>query len=91
MITADEARQQTFKVIEERCSVRLKMIEDRIKMVCKEGKNNLCIVNAQEKMFSEKKDRADVVFLLTTKYGYDVSFKSGHLYIYWKKLHATSL
>lgn len=91
MITAEEARQLSFKATEERCSLRLQAIADRIKKACENGENNLCIVIAQEEMFSEEKGRENVVFLLTQKYGYDVFFKSGHLYIYWEKLHAASL
>ncbi len=53
MITAEEARQLSFKATEERCSLRLQAIADRIKKACENGENNLCIVNAQEEMFSE--------------------------------------
>lgn len=91
MITAEEARQLSFKATEERYSLRLQAIADRIKKACENGENNLCIVNAQEEMFSEEKERENVVFLLTQKYGYDVFLKSGYLHIYWEKPHATSL
>lgn len=91
MITAEEARQLSFKATEEKCLLRLKEIADRIKKACENGENNLCIVNAHEEMFSEEKRREEVVFLLTQKYGYDVFFKSGNLHIYWEKPHATSL
>lgn len=49
MITAEEARQLSFKATEEKCSIRLKVIADRIKKACENGENNLCIVNARER------------------------------------------
>lgn len=63
MITAEEARQLTGKVLEEMYELELDVIAEHIVKACKEGRSSVRILNAN-KLFPNREYYDDVRFVL---------------------------
>lgn len=79
MISAEEARQLTGKVIEDKCKKQLIVVEKYIADACEKGKIEAHIWDAVF-LFSNLDYLGD---LLRMRYGYRIRIHDGELHIYW--------
>lgn len=84
MIKAEEARQLTGKVLEEKYKDQLNIIANHIAKACENGQSSVKIWNAN-KLFLNRFCFEDVRFVLKYKYNYEcyLSSEGTTLSVYW--------
>ncbi len=83
MIKAEEARQLTGKVLEEKYKDQLNIIANHIAKACENGQSSVKIRNAN-KSFPNRQCYDDVRFVLKYKYNYECSYSTDDtLCVHW--------